>query len=286
MIVLTEATDNLQVVLNAAHTTSPMRMMSCWRDITTTLYTPGRTVADTNGTTDVNLVPNPSSAQRVVDFLSIYNSDTATKQVTVKFDANGTEYILWRGNVGVGERLEYVDGKGFQLFDLNGNPKVTNIPGGANYVTSALNVVTLAADVTNNNAVANTIQDVTGLSFPVVAGETYWFRFAIDYTSAATTTGSRWAVNGPTATRLVVRMQTSLAAAAGTDGITMAVSTAYNTPAASGATSANTAGNLAILEGFITPSANGTVIARFASEVAASAIVAKAGSMLQWMRTL
>lgn len=43
----------------------------------------------------------------------------------------------------------------------------------------------LAADVVNNNGVANTMQDVTGLSFPVLAGQTYWFRFAINYTAAS-----------------------------------------------------------------------------------------------------
>ncbi len=39
-----------------------------------------------------------------------------------------------------------------------------------------------------------------------------------------------------------------------------------------------TAGNLAEIEGFITPSVNGTVIARFASEVLNSAVTAKAGA--------
>jgi hypothetical protein len=43
---------------------------------------------------------------------------------------------------------------------------------------------------------------------------------------------------------------------------------------------------VAHIEGYLTPSANGTVIVRFASETGGSAIVAKAGSMLQWVRTL
>jgi hypothetical protein len=42
------------------------------------------------------------------------------------------------------------------------------------------------------------------------------------------------------------------------------------------------AGNVAILEGFIQPSASGIVNARFLSEVAASAITAKAGSKVEW----
>ena len=43
---------------------------------------------------------------------------------------------------------------------------------------------------------------------------------------------------------------------------------------------------VAIIWGYIKPSGNGTVIARFASEIANSAITAKAGATLRWMRVL
>lgn len=293
MIVLSSTTDNLQVVLNAAHTSAALQCMASWRDITTTAYTPGRTRSTTNGTTDVNIVAAPaSSTQRVVDFLSVYNSDTAAKTVTIKYDDNGTEAILWKGALAVGETLLYTDNLGFQLLDLNGVPKTTTVPAGASYQVNSLNAVALAADVTNNNGVANTIADVTGLSFPVVAGETYWFMFTIFFTAAATTTGSRWAINGPAApTFLAYRTSQGLSAAAtaGTDVMTEVNQAAYDSPAASNASSPTaTAGqaNVVRIEGFIRPSANGTVIARFASEVASSAIVAKAGSLCQYMRTL
>jgi hypothetical protein len=132
--------------------------------------------------------------------------------------------------------------------------------------------------VTNNNAVANTIADVTGLSFPVIAGNRYAFRFVIDYTAAATTTGSRWTLNGPAFTRLAYSSQYSLTATSSTFNEAVA----YAIPAASSASSANTTGNVAIIEGFIQPSANGDVIARFASEIASSAIVAKVGSYVDY----
>ena len=61
---------------------------------------------------------------------------------------------------------------------------------------------------------------------------------------------------------------------------------AYDLPAAANASSPLTTGNLAYIAGQITPSADGNVIARFASEIAGSAIVAKAGSLLKWTRTL
>jgi hypothetical protein len=108
MIVLDTTTDNLQVVLNAAITTNQLQCVSSWRDITTTGYTPGRTVTNTNSTTDVNLVPAPAaSTQRVIDTISIYNNDTVVAYVTVKLDANGTERILTRVPLAAGERLEY-----------------------------------------------------------------------------------------------------------------------------------------------------------------------------------
>lgn len=148
--------------------------------------------------------------------------------------------------------------------------------------TSSLNLVVLGADVANNNAVANTISDVTGLSFPVLAAETYWFQFVIAYAAAVATTGSRWSISGPASPTLLDYMSEYTLTAASN---TVNSSSAYDSPAAANASSL-TAGNIARITGIIKPSTNGTVVARFASEVANSAIVAKAGSLLQWVRTL
>jgi hypothetical protein len=141
--------------------------------------------------------------------------------------------------------------------------------------------VVLSGDVTNNDVNANTIADVTGLSFPVIAGATYAFRFVMAYTAAATTTGSRWSINGPaTPTLLAYSSRYALTTTTQTQNHGLA---AYDLPAAANATSV-ASGNIAIVEGIITPSAAGTVIARFASEVANSAIVAKAGSYVEFQR--
>lgn len=281
MIILTETTDKLQIVLQGAITTNQLRVCTSWRDITTTAYTPGRTVANTNGVTDVDIVPAPAaSTQRVCDFLSVYNSDTANAVVTIKFDANGTEYELCKVTLGVAERLEYHDGHGFRIFANNGSIKTT-YSNGSQASSSALQTTVLGSDVTNNNAVANTIADVTGLSFGVTSGLLYFFRFVIQYTAAATTTGSRWTINGPGITSLIYHSQYSLTTTTNTlnEGLS-----AYDSPAASSASSAATGANVAIIEGFIKPSADGTVIARFASEVSSSAIVAKAGSIVQFQQ--
>lgn len=144
--------------------------------------------------------------------------------------------------------------------------------------TGYQNVVTLGSDVINNNATANTIANVTGLSFAVVAGTTYHYSALINYTSAATTTGSRWSISGP-ATPTTLSYTSTYTSGATTQTVNYA--SAYDIPAASN-TASLTAGNTARIDGVITPSASGTVTVRFASSVANSAITAKAGSTLTW----
>jgi len=283
MLILTETTDNLQVVLDGNVTANQLQCFASYRDITTTAYTPGRIGVNTNNTTDVNLVPAPaSSTQRVIDFISVFNADTVSATVTIKLDANGTESIIWKGILQTGEKLQYTDDRGFSVLDTNGLTKTASFTNVAVPAVNNLNVVVMTGDVVNNNATLNTIADVTGLSFPVIAGQTYWFEFVIPYTSAATTTGSRWSINGPAnPTLLNYRSEYTLAATT----TTVNSATAYDIPAASNATSlAN--GNVATIWGIIKPSQNGTVIARFASEIANSAITAKAGATLRWMRII
>lgn len=282
MIILSATTDKIQAVLGGSVTANHMQCMSSWRDVTTTAFTPGRTLINTNNTTDIDLVGSPlADHQIMVDFISIYNNDTSNQTLTVKFDASGTEFILWSGVLGTKEKLEYSDRSGFVVIANNGGVKMTEVAGSNNPALNTLNLVVLASDQVNNNGVANTIQNVTGLSFNVTAGQTYYFEFTINYTAAATATGSRWSITGPTFTRLDYTSEYTLTAT------TKTVNNlgAYDLPAASNATSL-ASGNIATIWGFITPSANGTVIARFASEVLSSAITAKAGSILRWVRTL
>jgi hypothetical protein len=278
MLVLASTTDTIEIDLDAAHTTNALPFFASWRDITTTAYTPGRSFGNTNGTTDVVLVAAPASAtQRVIDFIQVNNRDTVSHTVTVRFVDNTTEYNIFTAVLAAGDILQYVDGQGWSVLSNNGSIKTANAQG-TNSVSSGLNTVSITADVVNNNGTANTLQDVTGLSFPVTNGQRYWFRFVIPYNAAATTTGSRWTLNGPTTTVLNYTSKYTLTAT--TETVNYA--TAYAIPAASNASSLTT-GNVAVIEGMILPSADGTVIARFASEVASSAITALRGAMVKYM---
>lgn len=152
MIVLTETTDNLQVVLGGAVTTNQLQCVSSWRDITTTAYTPGRTVVSSNNTTDVNIVAAPaSSTQRVVDLLSVYNADTADATVTIKLDANGTEYILWKDVLSPGNTVRFIEGAGFNVYRTYQSIKSFTVHGdaGANF---AMTNATLAERLAGNTS--------------------------------------------------------------------------------------------------------------------------------------
>lgn len=114
MIILSETTDNLQVVLGGTVAAGQPQCYVAWRDRTATTFTAGRTIVDTNNTTDVTIAAAPAaSTQRIIDYVSVYNRDTAPVTVTIKLDANGTEFILYRGILGIEEVLAYTNEQGF-----------------------------------------------------------------------------------------------------------------------------------------------------------------------------
>ena len=276
MIILTNTTDKIQVKLGSTVTTTQMRCFASYRDTTTTSIVPERNVLNTNNTTYVDLVGSPAaSTQRIIDYISIYNSDSGNETVTISFNDNGTLYELFVTTLAPSEKIEYQEGLGFKVMSNAGSLK-TSLNQGNNPASSTLNAVILGTDVINNNAVANSIQDITGLSFPVLANKSYYFRFYINYSAALTTTGSRFSISGPSFTSLCFMSEYSLTATTTTRNANVI---AYDLPAASNATSGQLVGNNAVIEGFIIPSVDGTVIARFASEVLSSAITAKAGSV-------
>lgn len=279
---LTATTHSLELVTASAVTTDYVVSYVDIDKSGSTSTTPGSAQGNVSTATDTTMVAAPSaSVYRIIKGITVRNAHGSSVQtVTVQKDVNGTEYPMFTAVLAAGEAMIYTADIGWETFDAQGRRRAIQTV--AANVTNAMNVVVLASDVVNNNAVANTIADVTGLSFAVTAGETYWFEFVIPYTAAATTTGSRWSINGPaTPTLLNYRSEYTLTATT----TTVNSATAYDIPAASNATSL-TAGNVAKLWGIVKPSSNGTVIARFASEVSSSAITAKAGAALRWMRVL
>jgi hypothetical protein len=277
-MILLKSTDSLRLVTSG---TADVDVVAFFGDLLSGAVTPGNQAAAITSATTTTIVSSPaSSTYRTIRFLAIRNHHATTSNtVTVQFYNGSTAYEIHEVTLAAGELLSYDEANGWQYINAQGLAQTSNAQGSMAPAVSSLSTTVLSSDVTNNNATPNTIADVTGLSFSVTSGNKYWFRFVIPYTSAATTTGSRWTINGPAITLLHYTSKYAL----GSGSETVNYATAYDIPAAANATSL-TAGNIAVIEGFIVPSANGTVIARFASEVTLSAVVAKAGATVFYMQ--
>ena len=281
MILLASTSDKIQVQTSS---TADIDVHASYVDLSGSTITPSRDNSQITSiaTTDV-VAPPGASTQRTVKSLFIRNKHATTANNVTVIHTDGTTAVeLIKVTLNAGYTLRYDEGNGFEILDAFGRTLLNNSDNGSNAAVNALNLVVLNTDVINNNATANTIADVTGLSFSVTAGEKYWFRATVQYTSAATGTGSRWAMNGPTGTW---RYKSEYSLTTTTLTINEGVAAA-DSPAAANATSATTGSNVAIVEGFFAATANGTVVVRFASEVLSSAITAKAGSILQWVRVV
>lgn len=280
MLLLTSTSDKIQAISSS---TAPLEVHATFVDNDAGSITPGRLNTEITTATTTDIVASPgSSIQRNLQSLVIRNAHASTSNdVTIRHTDGTTAVDIFKATLAAGESIQFLDGVGFQVLTIAGAVK-TSQNQGTNTIGSALSAAVLGSDVTNNNATANTIADVTGLSFAVTSGKKYYFKFIIQYTAAATTTGSRWAINGPGGT-MRYKSEYSLTTTSNTvnEGVT-----AHDTPAASSASSAATAGNTAIIQGFYEASASGNVIARFASEISSSAIVAKAGSVVYYQEVL
>lgn len=278
MLILAAATDQLEI----SQLANPAAGLSCtmsYREVTddtNASYKPRpHAMLATTAASQVLLAPPPAGFTRLVDYLNIYNPNAANATVTVWQSIGGVDYPMKKVVLSQDESLEYIDGVGWRVLTSAGSVK-TSINQGNNAIVSGQGLVILGADVTNNNAVANSIQDITGLAVPLVAGQRMAFEAWIRYTAAATTTGARFTVTGPSFDELTYDSSLPLTTTSETPNRSNA---AYDLPAASNASSAQTTlGNLAVVRGIIRPTANGNLQFRFASEIASSAIVAKAGS--------
>ncbi len=170
-------------------------------------------------------------------------------------------------------RLENVLFKGDEVFPASGTP----IESGGPWLTPLVKSIT-GSPVVNSTT---TLAAVTGLSFAVENGKMYKFRASLIYTSAATTTGARFGLDGP-ASPTFLAFRTEGTGTSTTRQVSEG-NTAYTHPAAAFAASLTT-GNIGIVEGFIRPSADGNVTFQFASEVGSSAISVLAGSCVEYIR--
>ncbi len=280
MIILTTTSDKIQVSLSNNIATSQFVCYASYRDTTSTSITPLRNVISTNNTTQVNLIDSPaSSTQRIIDYFSIYNSDTAVNEVTVRFFDGSNSYRLIVIRLAIGERLEYQEGSGMRVIS-NGSAVKTITTFDSIADTTNFGMFVLGNDYISAGSVNNTALDIPNLQVPVKAGKIYWFRYIFFYDANATTTGNRWNINGGSGDLYYYALGSLTST---TISVFTAGSSTFNSIVTSNATSAATSGNVTIIEGFFTPYRDSVIFPNFASELASpNDITAKAYSFVTY----
>ena len=195
MLLLASTSDKIRLTTGSA---TNIDVHASWVDGVSSV-TPGRTNTPITTATTTDIVGAPgSSTYRTVKTITIRNRDASTSNAVTVIHTDGTNAMeLYKCTLFAGYTLHYHEGAGFWVTDNYGGNVFKEQTNGIPAATNSTNLVALGSDVTNNNGTANTIADVTGLSFSVTAAQTYYFRFQIDYTAAATTTGNRWYNKGP-----------------------------------------------------------------------------------------
>ena len=281
MLLLTGTDDLIRVVTSS---TSAIDVQASAIDMNpTTEVVAGyrKNTAITTATTTTVVESPAASTMRTAKTISIRNKGGATNVVTVLHSDGTTIVEIIEATLAPDCSLQYHEAAGWWVTDSQGRAVAVNLTNAGTPITDADTIVRLTADVTNNNATANTIADVTGLSFAMLANKTYVFEFNIMYTAAATTTGSRWSLawGGVGTTYVDYTSEYSLTTTTTTRN---ALLQAADLPAAANASSAATGNNWALIYGVIRPTADSTLIARFASEISSSAIVAKVDSFVRY----
>lgn len=286
MIILTNTTDSLQVVLSQNVTANQMQCYAAFRNTTSSTIIPSSRVVVTNNTTAVDVVQSPgSSTQRIVDFISIHNVDTLQNDVIVRFNDNGTTYILFETRLNVGEKLEYHDGKGFKVINSAGG-QVTSIANSTNISSISTGTIYLPEDVSLTiSGSTNVITlPIPKLSFPVIYDKVYTFKFNILYDVNSTTVGTRVGLE-------ISNFQTNNICAIGLTPITSTTATTVdlNPVANIGNTTSNssatTTENCTRIDGIFRSTFNGLVGVNAGHEVVSGAtMVVKKGSMVHFQQ--
>jgi hypothetical protein len=283
MIILTNTSDKIQVTLSNNTVSSNMMCYASYRDTTSSAISPLRNVISTNNTTAIDLVDSPTaSTQRIIDYLSIYNTDTVSNEVTILFNNGTNTYRLFVAKIATGDKIEYQEGYGFKVIGNGYSTKTATV---FNNVVdpSDFGIFVLGNDVVSNGIVANAGIEVPNLTVPVKANNGYWFRYVLFFDANATTTGSKWNIYGPEG---VIYYYITFPITSTTQYI-MGGQSVYNTPGGPQATSPATTGNVTLIEGFLRVSRDGFIIPIFASELASpNNITLKADSFVMYKKTI
>lgn len=248
MIILDNTTRSLQVVLNAAKTTSDMPFMASYVDITTTSFTPISQNGTTNGTTTVTIVSSPAlSTQRQLKYFSLYNADSASKIVSIQYNDNSTIRNVFVCLLQSGFTLTYNLDSGWVVADTNGsvqyvgNTGATGASGPAG-ATGPTGPAGVAGQPSYTTSSAGFTQPSSGSTVSVTVVNTSWMATGeILYTQDGSNNGGYYLVNSVTSATVVVlkNLGYSVNSSSGTTILSGATIVASGIQGATGATGAN-----------------------------------------------
>lgn len=149
-----------------------------------------------NSNTDVTIVSPPGAQPtgttgqanyvRMIDYVGIYNKDTASVNIIVKIDDAGTEKILIRATLLTLESLYYEHGRGWYAVDANGNTKES---------ATSINSSAVLGTTTNDNAGAGRLGELISSTVLVAGAVSLTNGVNADVTSISLTAGD-WDVWG------------------------------------------------------------------------------------------
>lgn len=271
-LVLLDTNDRLRVTTSSA---ADIDVVACTAQYTsanafTAFGKELNTINSATTTTIVTAPPGTGGVDRInIKQLSLRNRHASlNNDLTIIFQDNATNYEIVKYTLRPGDTLVYQEGIGW---DLKTNEFKLDVK------------LACTSDVAN---ATTSFADITGLTYPIESGKRYAFEAYLFHIENASTTGARFAVNGPTATLFraygVSVFAGSLTAA--TFNAATADVTAYDTSVVGVTTSSAATPQVAgvWIAGYVNPSASGTFALRSQSEVAVAAgVTVKAGS---WLR--
>lgn len=137
MIRLDNVNTSLEVVLSGAVATTQPQVTVCYSTKTSTAYTGAKTTITTNDTTNVTIVSAPVSGAIVdVDFIEVFNRDTASVTVTIQYNVSSTRTIINKTTLLTDEALCYTHAGGWKAFTSTGALKTSLAGIGSGTVTS------------------------------------------------------------------------------------------------------------------------------------------------------
>ena len=277
MILLTGTSHLLRVVTATA---ANLQSHVTWVDSIGVTITPGRTntVSITTATTTTICGSPAASTYRSVQTVAISNTHATAASMVKIIHSDGTNTpVVYTCTLFPGWSLQYCDHSGWRVTSKDG------LLLSAGLTVPADNTINTTVLTSTHRSTANTYADVTALSFAVVSGSRYWFRFMLAFSGLdGTGNGIGYSINGPSSpTELRYHSWQSLSTIQATQvtGIT-----AYDTPAAPPGSVVSTTANVAVLEGTIMPSADGNVIARIISEFSGYRCDNIKGSLVHFQR--